>query len=304
MEMELNGILLATDGSEDAALAARAAVDLSKRTGADLHLVHVWSEATPMAYPSMSAAVDRHGGGDRARELLEAETEKVERAGGTVAKAHLRRGRPADEIIGLSEEVDADLVVVGSRGAGLVKRLVIGSVSEGVVYLASRPTLVVRGGKDAWPPRTVVLGDDSSEEAGKAGDFAAFLGGLFGASAVLMQAFHHHSLTRAPGRTPRASGQTLEAADERLAARAEALERPLGTRPESVVEVGDAASIIQRVADERGAGTLVAVGSRGSGAAQRFALGSVSTDVLRAVDGPVLVCPTPGDGEDARDVRV
>lgn len=299
--MELNGILLATDGSDDAVLAARAAADLSARTGAGLHLIHVRGEMTPMAYPAVVVARDDHE--DEARALLEAETERAERAGATVAGAHLRGGRPAEEIVGLSEELDAGLLVVGSRGLGPVKRLVMGSVSGGVVQITTRPTLVVRGGEDAWPPLSVVVGDDSSEGAGMAAGFAVALGGLFGASAVLVRAFHHHALTRAPRRTPRAAEQALEVADETLAARAGELERLLGARPETVVEVGDAASIIQDVADARGAGTLVAVGSRGSGAVRRFALGSVSTDVLRAVEGPVLVYPTPENGEDGRDVR-
>ena len=293
METELKVILLATDGSEDSALAARAAMSLSARTGAALHLIHVWNEATPMAYPAMEVAVDRHGAEDRARSLLEDEAQMVERDGGSVAGVHLRRGRPAEEIVGLSEGLDADVVVVGSRGVGPVRRLVMGSTSEGVVHLASRPTLVVRGGQDSWPPHSVVVGDDSSEEAQRAGDFAARLGWLFGASTVLVRAFHHHVLTRAPVRTPRAAEQRTVGAEGALSARAEALECILGTRPETVVEIGDAASVIQDVADARGAGTLVAVGSRGAGAVRRFALGSVSADVLRSAEGPVLVCRRP-----------
>jgi nucleotide-binding universal stress UspA family protein len=161
VETQLNGILLATDGSEDSALAARAAMSLSARTGAALHLVHVWNEVTPMAYPAMEVAVGRHGAEDEARSLLEREAEMVEWAEAPVAGTHLRRGRPAEEIVGLSEELDVDLVVVGSRGIGPVRRLVMGSTSEGVVNLASRPTLVVRGGEDSWPPHNVVVGDDT-----------------------------------------------------------------------------------------------------------------------------------------------
>lgn len=289
METELNGILLATDGSEDSASAARAAISLSAGTGAALHLIHVWNEATPTAYPAMEVAVDRHGAENQARSLLEDEAQMVERNGGSVAGVHLRRGRPAEEIAGLSEELVADLVVVGSRGIGPVRRLAMGSTSEGAVHLASRPTLVVRGGEDFWPPHSVVVGDDSSEEARRAGDLAARLGRLFGASTILVRAFHHHALTRAPVRTPRAAEHKMEGAEGTLWTRAEALECILGARPETVVEVGDAASVIQDAADARGAGTLVAVGSRGAGAVRRFALGSVSADVLRAANGPVLV---------------
>ena len=48
-----NKILLATDGSEDATLAARAAIELSNRTASELHVVHVWHDVpTPTSTPS------------------------------------------------------------------------------------------------------------------------------------------------------------------------------------------------------------------------------------------------------------
>jgi hypothetical protein len=59
-------------------------------------------------------------------------------------------------------------VVVGSRGLGAVKRLVVGSVAEGVVRLAPCPVLVMRGGKGAWPPSRIVVGYDPSEGAKEA----------------------------------------------------------------------------------------------------------------------------------------
>ncbi len=51
------GFLLAIDGSEDAALAARAATDLSNRSGADLYIVHAWRETQPIPptpYPAFA----------------------------------------------------------------------------------------------------------------------------------------------------------------------------------------------------------------------------------------------------------
>ncbi|MDQ4084152.1 MAG: universal stress protein, partial [Actinomycetota bacterium] len=272
---------------------ARAVIDLSIKTGAELHVIHAWQDLPPTTYHALALDGYSHAYEDEARRLLEAETQKIQEAGGTVAQAHLREGRPADEIVALADDLDADLVVVGSRGAGAVKRLVMGSVSEGVVCLGSRPPLVMRGER-AWPPRNVVIGDDSSEASKRAGNFAAGLGELFGASVLLVQVYHHHLLTRsAKSRTPRRSEQILEASHEALQRRADKLARLLGRRPEVRVAVGDAASVIQRVADERGAGTLVAVGSRGLGVVSRLTLGSVSTDVLRAIDGPVLVVRYP-----------
>jgi Universal stress protein family len=51
-------------------------------------------------------------------------------SGGEVTKAYLRRGRTSGEVIALCEEIDAGLLVVGSRGLGTVRRILMGSQSE------------------------------------------------------------------------------------------------------------------------------------------------------------------------------
>jgi len=294
-------ILVATDGSRDAALAVRAGVDLFSRTEAELHVVHAWRNLRPATLPAVatdeySRAYERYE--REAAELLETEVERIRESGGTMTRAHLREGRPAEEIVALAEELNADLVVVGSRGLGTVKRLVTGSVSEEVVHLAACPTLVVRGGEGAWPPSRLVIGDDSSGEAKRAGDLAASIGRLFDARALLVRAYPRSLLFPAGAGatgTPD-SGETEEAlriGDESLEGRATELEDFLGMRLEVKAAVADAATLIQELAEEGTEPTLVAVGSRGLDAARRFTMGSVSTDLLRAVDGSVLVCPLP-----------
>jgi nucleotide-binding universal stress UspA family protein len=283
-------ILAATDGSEHAALAVRAASDLSLRAGAQLQVVHVWQEPR-LAMTLPAGATGKYS---RARERWKREAQnllyeqadrvrdRVRGTGATVAGAHLRNGRPA-------EELGADLVVVGSRGLGRVERLTTGSVSEGIVHLASRPTLVVRGGAGAWPPREVVVGDDGSREAERAGKLAARLGKLLEASILLVSVYSTNLVSppvRAP--LPRGFNTLLSTGEYILKERAARLEGVLGDSPETMVATGDAAAVLQEVAGEA---ALVAVGSRGLGAVRRFTLGSVSTDVLRAVGGPVLVVP-------------
>ncbi len=80
----------------------------------------------------------------RAREVLDAEMEKVRSAGGTVVEAHVMEGRIAPEIVGLAEEIGAGLIVMGSRGLGGIRRALMGSVSDSVVQHAHCPVLVVR----------------------------------------------------------------------------------------------------------------------------------------------------------------
>jgi nucleotide-binding universal stress UspA family protein len=292
--------LLATDGSEEATLAARAAGDLSGRAGAKLHVVHAWRDLLPPTLPAVamdeySRAYERYE--REAGELLEKQARRLRSAGGTVAGTHLRKERPAEAIAGLAEELEADLVVVGSRGLGPVKRLTVGSVSEGVIVLAPCPTLVVRGGEGAWPPSRLLVGDDASEEAGRAGELATGAGKLYGARALLVRVYPQVAVFKARRISHvRASKELLKKGERSLERRAAQLQSDQGTRPETRVASGDAAAVIQEAAEERGEPTLVAVGRRGLGSIGPFALGSVSTDVLRAVSGPVLIVPQRLEG--------
>jgi nucleotide-binding universal stress UspA family protein len=231
---------------------------------------------------------------EEGRRSLSEQTEYVADAGGVVSESHLVMGAPVDAILDLADEVDADLIVVGSRGYGPLGRLVLGSVSEGVVHHATRPVLVLRGGEGAWPPERVVIGDDGSEAAKKAGELASGIGELFGARGVLMRAYPELPETDRVGRAldPRAVDDALHRAERDLHERAEELGRLVGSQSRIVMAVGDpAVAVLEKAQEGDGARALIAVGSRGLGLAKRLRLGSVSTKVLRAAEGPVLVYP-------------
>jgi nucleotide-binding universal stress UspA family protein len=144
----LNKILLATDGSEEAHVAATTAADVAQRTGSELHVVHV-GEVRPIYHP------ERHGYLARFEELqeetqrlLEEQVEQVKAAGGKVAGAHLGMGRPDEEIVVLGQEIGAGLIITGSRGLGGIRRALMGSVSDSVVRHAHCPVMVVRQEKE------------------------------------------------------------------------------------------------------------------------------------------------------------
>jgi nucleotide-binding universal stress UspA family protein len=63
---------------------------------------------------------------------------------GISARTELLTGNPVDEIVAYADSIDADLIVVGSRGHGAVASAVLGSVSQGVLHEARRPVLVFR----------------------------------------------------------------------------------------------------------------------------------------------------------------
>jgi nucleotide-binding universal stress UspA family protein len=134
-------ILLATDGSREAELATSTAVDLAKIRNSELHVVYV-EPALPMIGQFADPGPERTE--PESRQLLDEQVERIRSAGGTVAEAHLRLGRPDYQIVWVAEELGAGLIVMGSRGHGGVRRALMGSVSDSVVRHAHCPVLVVR----------------------------------------------------------------------------------------------------------------------------------------------------------------
>ena len=148
MSLFPRSILLATDGSKEAELAAGVAVELAKSTGAELHLAYVKLLPITPPYPEVLDWRDDLERADReARELLDEQVKKVEEAGGAVAGAHLREERPpAEEIVALAKELGVSLIVVGSRNQGRIWRALTGSVPDRIIRRARCPVLVVGAG--------------------------------------------------------------------------------------------------------------------------------------------------------------
>ena len=139
-------ILLAADGSPHAERAALMAVDLAESTGSRLHVViagRTFLSAVYEAYTESEAG--REAIWREAQEILDEQVRKIEEAGGTVAIAHLKMGERRDEaIVHLAEDIRAGLIVIGSRGFGGLRRVLMGNVADSVVRHAHCPVLVVR----------------------------------------------------------------------------------------------------------------------------------------------------------------
>jgi nucleotide-binding universal stress UspA family protein len=142
----MNKILIATDGSESAQEAVEFGLDLAAEQNAKAFIVHVAPLVDVMPYanfgyvaPTLPHEFDEHD-----RELLQEAVELAAKKGVDV-ETTLLKGRPADEIVAFADTIDADLIVVGSRGHGSIASALIGSVSQGVLHESRRPVLVVRG---------------------------------------------------------------------------------------------------------------------------------------------------------------
>jgi nucleotide-binding universal stress UspA family protein len=125
---EIETIVVGTDGSATAARAVAAARDLAGRLDATLHVAAVRSPREPP---------------DRARALVAA-AEREARSSGVAAAGHAREGDPAAALIDLAWELDADLIVVGSRGMRGGRRFLLGPVPDRVSHHAPCSVLIVR----------------------------------------------------------------------------------------------------------------------------------------------------------------
>jgi nucleotide-binding universal stress UspA family protein len=139
-------ILLATDGSEEAQLAATTAADLAEKTNSELHVLTVGPDYPLYELPEHPAEFQDvlRENRRRAKEVLEQQAKRIEESGVTVKETHLLEGRADEEIVELAEEIGAGLIVMGSRGHGRLRRTLLGSVSDAVVRHAHCPVTIVR----------------------------------------------------------------------------------------------------------------------------------------------------------------
>ena len=139
-------ILAAVDGSAHGIRAARMAGRLARALDARLTLLTVY-DAPPsgtLGEPNYSTARDRAL--DGARRVVERARHAVLEAGGPEPDTDWLDGVPGTRIISAARDGGYDLIVVGTRGRGRVRRALLGSVSSAVAAQAGRPVLVVGEG--------------------------------------------------------------------------------------------------------------------------------------------------------------
>jgi len=139
-----SSIVVGTDGSETAAKAVAVAADLARRCGATLHLVQAYQQsAGAMAVPIAGVAASDSGMGNAllAQEAEDTLAETAQTLDGVTIEQHAGRGAPADVIVSLAEQLQADLIVVGSKG---MHRRILGSVPNSVAHSAGCAVLIVK----------------------------------------------------------------------------------------------------------------------------------------------------------------
>jgi nucleotide-binding universal stress UspA family protein len=140
-------IVVGTDGSETAKEAVRQAAELAARTGARLHIVSAYAPISGAHVTGGEGTPERaewRAGPDAKVEAVLADGVGACRAHGVDAEGHARQGDPAEAILEVADEQQADAVVVGSKGMTGSRRFLLGSVPDKVSHHASCVVLIVK----------------------------------------------------------------------------------------------------------------------------------------------------------------
>jgi nucleotide-binding universal stress UspA family protein len=294
-----NKMLLATDGSPDAESATRMAITLSNGLNLELHVVCV-GHAPSVYTGSETEFLDlefqdwmRESAKSDARAKLEELAERIKEMGGEVAKTHAAVGRPDAQIVHIAEELDAGLIIVGSRGLGPLKRALMGSVSNSVVHHAHGSVLVVRrdGRERNYLPGRILLALDGSEEAASATRSAVEIANATGSELHILFVLPTQELRGYLG--PEVTGEgVLERAKHRarefVDKKAERIEANGGKVKDAHLAFGKPDEKIVKLSEELEA-SLIVTGSQGLNGMRRALMGSVSNSVVLHAHCPVLV---------------
>lgn len=140
----MQSILVAVDGSPHSLQGVREAAALAKALTARLELVNVLPPVllAPSVYAETIAKVEE-GNRQAAGELLAA-AKKVAAECGAEADTVMVTGAPAEALAELAQADRVWGVVIGAKGHGAVKRVLLGSITDRLVHICSKPVLIVR----------------------------------------------------------------------------------------------------------------------------------------------------------------
>jgi nucleotide-binding universal stress UspA family protein len=142
--VEIRKIVVGNDGSDHSVRALQTAIAIAKSLGAELEIVHVSHLPVTFYAAAFETPIDLGQQMEALRKEAEARAQQVLDETGVEAKMVTLDGNPADALLEYADRSGADMIVVGSHGAGAIERFLLGSTSDRIVHHARCPVLVVR----------------------------------------------------------------------------------------------------------------------------------------------------------------
>lgn len=298
-------ILVPLDGSAFAEAALPLALEISRRTGADLHLATVLEPVTSFAYEGWEGAAV-----EWSQQYLDDVLERIEGQGGGNIDHAVLNGHTVETLQGEAEAREADLVVMASHGRGALSRLWLGSVADGFVRQTHLPVILVRPEEDQEPVQdfthsfeTLLIPLDGSHLSESAMEHATEFGELFDSAYHLTRIVSYPIDIASPylPHTAQLNQQVMEdakkGAAEYLEGKAEEMRRRGLRVTTSVVVDAQAGQGILAETEAVGA-DMVAMATHGRKGISRVMLGSAADKVLRGIHTPLLLY-RPLDGSES-----
>jgi nucleotide-binding universal stress UspA family protein len=289
--IKIKTILVPLDFSRASMEALTYAVALARKFAAAVHLLHVTAPdeaAMPGTAHLMRQTAESLA---FAREKL-AKTHEKHLFPFWPMNTHVRTGQPYNEICHQARAIDADLIVLATRGHTGLKRILLGSTAERVVRFTPCPVLVVRRRKRAeLRIRKILVPTDFSQCAMAGTMYAALWAKTFDAKLRLL----HVVLPAAPIvvdrvganlSTQRKAGSANARLDMEASTKLDFLE---GVKCETEIRTGYAADEICGETDDV---DLVVISTHGRTGLQHALIGSVAEQIVRYAECPVMVVPT------------
>lgn len=291
-------IVIPVDGSDESRAAARHGLELARDFDATVEAVHVVERSvlTLARTDDETGQLREHG------ESILAEIESLAADIGQPITTELLEGKPSVQIAEYTREADATLIVIGRQGAtGLGKRL-LGGVTEQVLHRTAVPMLVVSGGTQAGADERdysrILVPTDGSTNVETATRHGATVAAQYDATVHVLNIVD----IQAAGGTFNAGGLRTEFVERLEESGHDAVDSVVDTLEKTAPDVpvetaierttsldGIAVGIHEYVADHDI--DLVVIGSHGRSNLKRQLLGSVTSQLLRTIDVPVLVTP-------------
>jgi nucleotide-binding universal stress UspA family protein len=282
-------LVVGVDGSEGADHALRWAVEEGQLRQAEVVAIMAWGYLDQRPMPG-TEGFDPSYGADKARAALAA---FVDRAVGDRAASVVQRcvcDLPARALLDAARE--AGLLVVGARGLGGFRGLLLGSVSQRCAHLATVPLVIIREGASLAASDRVVVGVDGSATAAAALEWAFEEAHLRSCGLTVLNAWHDGSSGLEPlglASDPRAA----EAAARQLVE--EMIDDRASTCADvqaAIVRAGAADALVQASTSA----SLLVVGNRGHGTIGGMLLGSVAQQAAHHARCPLALVPSTDCG--------
>jgi nucleotide-binding universal stress UspA family protein len=279
----MDELVVGVDGSDHSRRALRWAGVVAGAAKVPIRVVESWSQPAFAAFPGATAPTPPEEMDELVRQDATAIAAEVLGSDTAVSVAvDVRRGPPARAI--LQAVRPGSVLVLGSRGRGGFKGLLLGSVSQECVEYAPCPVVVVRTDRTLEAGDTILVGKDDSPGARYALGWAHTLAVAAGAELHAVHAWEATASERPP--------RLQERLKSRAAQAVEGWTQHLDDEVETDEMEGDPRDVLVKAA-ERLDPALIVVGRRGSGGLRSTLLGSTANHLVRQSPSNVAVVPTP-----------